>query len=25
MTNELGTKSNRELLIKVIILTPTER
>jgi len=25
MTSELGTKSNRELLIKVIILTPTER
>jgi hypothetical protein len=25
MTNELGTKANRELLIKVIILTPTER
>jgi len=25
MTSELSTKSNRELLIKVIILTPTER
>jgi Putative zinc-finger len=25
MMSELGTKSNRELLIKVIILTPTER